>query len=83
MKIENLLKTIINIEGKQYYPSKKRPKLGQLVLDKKDGMYGICDMIGKRGNRTTIAIKHENVAEVGVPINRVYSLVLKTKQQSL
>lgn len=68
------LNALINIQGKRYRQViTKDIKIGDFVLDTKDGCYGICNML--MGN-DRIAIKDVYVVEVGVPISRVRRLDL-------
>jgi hypothetical protein len=53
-----------------YKISYEKPKLGDLVLDRKDGTVGYCDFILD----DRIAIKEGNIVECAVPMDRVYKL---------
>lgn len=48
-------------------------KAGDLVIDTKDGAYGVCDMIHEDGKH--IAMKDNFVVELGIPIERVKKLI--------
>jgi hypothetical protein len=46
-------------------------KLGDLVIDRRDGLYGCIDQIF---SNFRYAVRHGGVAELGVPIERLVKL---------
>lgn len=64
---------IIAIQNKDYIAvTTDHIYVGDIVLDRKDGLYGTCDMLMKQD---TIAIRDSCIVEVGVPKTRVYKLI--------
>lgn len=59
-----------NIEGELYHISDKAVENGDVVLDRKDETWGRCTAL----NGEYMTVKHEQVAEVGIHISRVFVL---------
>lgn len=62
---------ILRINGISFTVSQTKIQKGDMLYDRSDGTYGICDMI----KDDLVAIKDEDVVELAVPISRVYKLV--------
>lgn len=67
-EFKRLCRTAIRIDARKYrVVTHATPKVGDLVIDRKDGLYGKVDMVIEG----EAAVRNGCVAEVGVPLTRL------------
>lgn len=63
--------TVVRIKDITYGIANRSPEVGDMLLDRRDGLYGICEMFN---GKNYVAMRDGCFVDIAVPIDKIYVL---------